>query len=177
MFFLQRKPIVHFAKLSLYISTCQSVFFCAMNLKHALYVVTAVFSSLKLVTLLSLLNFVKRVLIESCAWYNQICMTGWQSGSWKATADEAVALHQAPWFEVGNERQQWPWRDCKHPEHMSHQIDRPFTSLQTFHYWWGPCYISLHVDHILAWSKGGETIIENLETLCLECNLGKSNVL
>jgi hypothetical protein len=37
--------------------------------------------------------------------------------------------------------------------------------------------IILHVDHILAWSKGGETIIENLETLCLECNLGKSNVL
>ncbi len=37
--------------------------------------------------------------------------------------------------------------------------------------------IILHVDHILAWSNGGETVVENLETLCKECNLGKSNVL
>lgn len=34
----------------------------------------------------------------------------------------------------------------------------------------------LHVDHILAWSNGGETVAENLETLCKECNLGKSNI-
>lgn len=37
--------------------------------------------------------------------------------------------------------------------------------------------IILHVDHINPWSKGGETVIENLETLCEQCNLGKSNVL
>jgi hypothetical protein len=37
--------------------------------------------------------------------------------------------------------------------------------------------IILHVDHIIPWSKGGETIIENLEALCEQCNLGKSNVL
>ena len=35
----------------------------------------------------------------------------------------------------------------------------------------------LHVDHILAWSKGGETVLENLRALCSKCNLGKSNVL
>ncbi|MBA4386680.1 MAG: hypothetical protein C0404_01795 [Verrucomicrobia bacterium] len=35
----------------------------------------------------------------------------------------------------------------------------------------------LHVDHIVAWSKGGERGIENLRTLCSRCNLGKSNVL
>ncbi len=34
----------------------------------------------------------------------------------------------------------------------------------------------LHVDHIDAYSKGGETIIENLQTLCQDCNLGKSNL-
>ena len=36
--------------------------------------------------------------------------------------------------------------------------------------------VELQVDHILPWSKGGETIVENLETKCKECNLGKSNV-
>lgn len=35
--------------------------------------------------------------------------------------------------------------------------------------------IELHVDHIKAWSKGGETVLENLQTLCSTCNLGKSN--
>jgi hypothetical protein len=36
--------------------------------------------------------------------------------------------------------------------------------------------VDLHVDHILPWSKGGETTIDNLQTLCSKCNLGKSNV-
>lgn len=33
----------------------------------------------------------------------------------------------------------------------------------------------LHVDHVVAWSKGGETTLENLQTLCDRCNLGKGN--
>jgi len=36
--------------------------------------------------------------------------------------------------------------------------------------------IELHADHIIPWSKCGETIIENLQTLCSICNLGKSNI-
>lgn len=36
--------------------------------------------------------------------------------------------------------------------------------------------IELHVDHIIPWSKGGETVIDNLQTLCSKCNLGKSNL-
>ena len=35
--------------------------------------------------------------------------------------------------------------------------------------------IELHVDHITPYSLGGETILENLQTLCSDCNLGKSN--
>lgn len=35
--------------------------------------------------------------------------------------------------------------------------------------------VQLHIDHITPWSKGGETVIENLQTLCSECNFGKSN--
>jgi hypothetical protein len=37
--------------------------------------------------------------------------------------------------------------------------------------------VTLHIDHIKPWTKGGETVIENLQTLCSVCNIGKSNVL
>lgn len=36
--------------------------------------------------------------------------------------------------------------------------------------------VELQVDHIVPWSRGGETVLENLQTLCSVCNLGKSNV-
>ncbi len=36
--------------------------------------------------------------------------------------------------------------------------------------------IILHVDHIKAWANGGETILENLQTLCSVCNIGKSDL-
>lgn len=33
----------------------------------------------------------------------------------------------------------------------------------------------LHVDHVIAHSKGGRTSLENLRTLCMRCNVGKSD--
>jgi Homing endonuclease associated repeat/HNH endonuclease len=36
--------------------------------------------------------------------------------------------------------------------------------------------VELHVDHVVAWSKGGDTVLQNLQTLCLPCNFGKSNI-
>jgi 5-methylcytosine-specific restriction endonuclease McrA len=33
--------------------------------------------------------------------------------------------------------------------------------------------VELHVDHVTPWSKGGETTLANLQTLCSKCNLGK----
>ncbi|MCX7361699.1 MAG: HNH endonuclease [Alphaproteobacteria bacterium] len=35
--------------------------------------------------------------------------------------------------------------------------------------------VTLHVDHIVPWSKGGPTTLLNLQTLCSACNIGKSN--
>lgn len=35
--------------------------------------------------------------------------------------------------------------------------------------------VELHVDHVIPWSKGGETVDENLQTKCAQCNLGKGN--
>jgi hypothetical protein len=36
--------------------------------------------------------------------------------------------------------------------------------------------IILHADHIKAWANGGETVLENLQTLCSKCNIGKSDL-
>ena len=36
--------------------------------------------------------------------------------------------------------------------------------------------VVLHVDHKKAWANGGETVFDNLETLCQDCNLGKSDL-
>jgi 5-methylcytosine-specific restriction endonuclease McrA len=35
--------------------------------------------------------------------------------------------------------------------------------------------IQLHVDHIVPWSDGGETVDSNLQTKCSRCNLGKGS--
>lgn len=35
--------------------------------------------------------------------------------------------------------------------------------------------VDLHVDHIVPWSKGGETVEDNLQAKCAKCNLGKGN--
>lgn len=36
--------------------------------------------------------------------------------------------------------------------------------------------VQLQVDHIVPWSNGGETELDNLQTLCFVCNQGKSNL-
>ena len=33
--------------------------------------------------------------------------------------------------------------------------------------------VRLHIDHIVAFSRGGKSVAENLQTLCEACNLGK----
>jgi hypothetical protein len=36
--------------------------------------------------------------------------------------------------------------------------------------------VVLHADHIVPWSKGGETTLANLQTLCQQCNIGKGDI-
>lgn len=35
--------------------------------------------------------------------------------------------------------------------------------------------VPVEVDHVVPWSKGGPTVVENLRVLCFACNRGKSN--
>lgn len=35
--------------------------------------------------------------------------------------------------------------------------------------------VILHIDHIIPYANGGETVKDNLRTLCAECNWGKGN--
>lgn len=35
--------------------------------------------------------------------------------------------------------------------------------------------VELHVDHKTSWASGGETLSENLQCICSDCNYGKSN--
>ena len=36
--------------------------------------------------------------------------------------------------------------------------------------------VELEIDHILPWNCGGPTVIRNLQTLCKDCNIGKSDL-
>ncbi len=36
--------------------------------------------------------------------------------------------------------------------------------------------VTLHVDHIYPWSKSGPTKMDNLQTLCEKCSIGKSDL-
>lgn len=36
--------------------------------------------------------------------------------------------------------------------------------------------VTLHIDHIIPCAKGGKATMENLQTLCSKCNLGKSDL-
>ena len=71
-----------------------------------------------------------------------------------------------------------PRRTSRHPD-----LRLRFKVLQRDHFRCCACGASpsvtpgvlLQIDHINPWSKGGETRLENLQTLCSDCNQGKTN--
>ena len=59
----------------------------------------------------------------------------------------------------------------------------PDVALSVYHAQGGKCALcgqakdfkDMHADHIQPWSKGGKTVPENCQMLCVQCNLKKSN--
>ena len=59
----------------------------------------------------------------------------------------------------------------------------PDVALSVYHTQGGKCALcgqakdfkEMHADHIQPWSKGGKTVPENCQMLCVQCNLKKSN--
>lgn len=74
--------------------------------------------------------------------------------------------------------------DCKHKTSRSINLRLRFLVLKRDNFKCTNCgaspakdpSVELHIDHIKPWSKGGETVIDNLQTLCSKCNLGKSDL-
>lgn len=105
-------------------------------------------------------------------WY-EICLefVSWKSGATiEEIAQESRALPK-------------PASDLKHRTNRSISLSLRYDVLKRDNFKCVVCGkspallhgIQLHIDHIIPWSKGGETEIENLQTLCSECNLGKSD--
>lgn len=60
-------------------------------------------------------------------------------------------------------------RDCFRCQAEWHKKDFPKSPSEN-------ASVHLEVDHKIPWSRGGETILENLRTLCSECNKAKSDL-
>lgn len=77
-----------------------------------------------------------------------------------------------------------PWDKCRHRTGRSPSWRIRFLTLRRDGFRCRACGrspaneagVQLHVDHIVAWSEGGETELGNLQTLCEKCNGGKSDL-
>ncbi len=103
-------------------------------------------------------------------------------GSWIAALESFVAYANASETEPGSIKQtavQAPRKTGRDPS-----LRLRFRVLQRDRFSCQQCGASpaklvgveLHVDHVVPWSKGGETTLNNLQTLCSKCNLGKGNL-
>ena len=76
-----------------------------------------------------------------------------------------------------------------HSVHITHKTGRTVSDRLRFKVFKRDCFmcalcgrsparaagLELEVDHVVAYSRGGETEVDNLQTLCKECNRGKAD--
>jgi hypothetical protein len=104
-------------------------------------------------------------------------------GSWRSALEVIVSWgnqqnHEAPAIPNAAKTQGKP-RTSRSPD-----LRLRFKVLERDRFTCRACGISpatspgslLRIDHVVPWSSGGETVLENLQTLCESCNQGKSNM-
>ena len=111
-------------------------------------------------------------------------------GSWRKALQQFVAVVQSDdWIASNDDTSDEPVLDTKNPDFRKKRIGRNISERMRFRILLRDGFscqscgasplqdrgVELHVDHILPWSKGGETEESNLQTKCLRCNLGKGN--
>lgn len=85
--------------------------------------------------------------------------------------------------EVSKKSGIYPYLITEDPRYLSLRDFAPETKRTVYEKQDGKCnicgnhfdYRDTQADHIIPWSKGGKTVIENCQILCRRCNLEKSN--
>ena len=106
-------------------------------------------------------------------------------GSWRAALEAFIDWANAEEIDAPPENQDMDARSAKRRTQRQPTLRLRFRVLHRDRFTCCVCGASpatspgteLQVDHITPWSKGGETVEENLQTLCETCNQGKSDMI
>lgn len=94
-------------------------------------------------------------------------------GRWLCdTCTAALSLNAPVYHRTGETNEERSERDKMTPSLRWDILERDRFTCQSCGR--TPPDVKLHVDHKIPIAMGGKTVIENLHTLCAECNLGKS---
>jgi hypothetical protein len=111
-------------------------------------------------------------------------------GSWRSALQEFVTFVKSEdWVKGDGDASCKPVGDAKNPGPSKRKTSRSISERMRFRILLRDGFscqacgasplqdrgVELHVDHILPWSKGGETEENNLQTKCKRCNLGKGD--
>lgn len=92
-------------------------------------------------------------------------VTSWhQVGEWRRLRD--FMLEES----IFNGRERYGYIQCLYPERASRDGFRCVKCGRG-----REDGVKLHVDHIKPVSRGGKSVLNNLQTLCEDCNCGKGN--
>jgi len=107
-------------------------------------------------------------------------------GSWRKALESFVNyINENPVEDSNNDVLNGSIKEYTHKTSRSISLRTRFLVLQRDNFKCCMCGASpaknpsvvLHIDHIIPWSKGGENVPDNLQTLCADCNIGKSNLI